>query len=370
MIAVHTGRLCSITTWCCVFFLALAFYSCGSSDDEDSIDVEQKQVIKAIDLSSFPKIDQSQVVYYSESGAATELTTIARNKGVNTIRLKLWVHPSTPHSGFDEVRVFSQALKDEGFKIWLTLHYSDTWADPGQQAAPAAWSNQSISELRTTVYDYTSNVVNTIKPDYIQIGNEVNSGMLHPLGDINRGPNDFLSLLRAGISAVRDHSTNTKIIIHYAGIDGATWFYDQVKTIDYDIIGLSYYPIWHGKSLTGLEQTMIELASTHSKEVVIAETAYPFTLGYADYTNNIVGLEEQLILPQYLPTPMGQMQFLKSLKTISTSFEKGIGFCYWGGELIAWKGDQATDASPWENQALFNFDHQAVLAWAVFSEAD
>ena len=108
------------------------------------------------------------------------------------------------------------------------------------------------------------------------------------------------------------------------------------------------------------------LSDSYNKQIVIAETAYPFTLEWNDWTNNIVGSDDQLILPEYPATDEGQRKFIMDLKTITQELEKGIGFCYWGAELIAWKGDQSTDASPWENQALFNFDNEALPVLSVF----
>jgi arabinogalactan endo-1,4-beta-galactosidase len=131
---------------------------------------------------------------------------------------------------------------------------------------------------------------------------------------------------------------------------------------------LSYYPIWHGKDLNVLKQKLNMLGSTHSKEILIAETAYPFTLGWNDWTNNIVGLEEQLILPDFQPTPEGQKSFLMAIRNTILETGKGIGFCYWGAELVAWKGPEAADGSPWENQALFDFENNALPALKVFGE--
>ncbi len=103
------------------------------------------------------------------------------------------------------------------------------------------------------------------------------------------------------------------------------------------------------------------LSKTYNKKILIAETAYPFTLEWNDWTNNIVGLEEQLILPKYPATIEGQKKFIRQIKILTKEeVENGMGFCYWGAELIAWKGNQSTDASSWENQALFDFDNKAL----------
>ncbi|WP_366837396.1 glycosyl hydrolase 53 family protein [Lutibacter sp.] len=215
-----------------------------------------------------------------------------KENGVNTIRLKLWVNPSNVHSGFAEVKEFSETLKSKGFKIWLTLHYSDTWADPAHQKIPKIWQEISFTQLKDSVFNYTEKVVNEIQPNYIQIGNEINSGLLHPYGNILNNFQNFIELMKMGISAVRTSSNNTKIILHFAGIEGSDWFFNQVNTLDYDIIGLSYYPRWHGKSLNNLKTKMQDLSKIHHREIVIAETAYPFTLDWNDWTNNIVGLED------------------------------------------------------------------------------
>ncbi len=199
-----------------------------------------------------------------------------------------------------------------------------------------------------------------MQPDYIQIGNEINTGILHPYGDLATNHQNFIELVQQGSLAVRERSMDCKIILHYAGIEHADWFFTQVNQIDYDIIGLSYYPIWHGKSLTALKTRMQELSNIHNKKILIAETAYPFTPEWNDWTNNIVGLDEQLILPEYPATPEGQRNFIRQIKTLTKELENGIGFCYWGAELIAWKGNQSTAASPWENQALFDFNNKAL----------
>jgi len=137
--------------------------------------------------------------------------------------------------------------------------------------------------------------------------------------------------------------------------------------LDYDIIGISYYPIWHGKSLTELELQLNNLSQTFEKEIVIAETAYPFTLGWNDWTANIVGSENQIITPDFPASPTGQHDFILQINKLSThNLERGIGFCYWGGELVSWYGNQATNGSAWENQALFDFNNKALPVLDAF----
>jgi len=350
-----------------LLIIFLVFVSC-SKDNLQETDPEHgfPTFISAVDLSSYPEIAAYEPVFYDLEGKPKELPAILKENGVNTIRLRLWVNPESEHCGFEEVKRFSATLKAFGFKIWLTLHYSDTWADCAHQETPLNWQGISFDRLNDSVYQYTEKVVTELQPDYIQIGNEINSGFLHPYGYITDNFQQFIELMKSGISAVRTNSNKTQIILHYAGIENSEWFFDQVSLLDYDIIGLSYYPIWHGKSFNKLKTKIQYLSNQYNKKILIAETAYPFTLEWNDWTNNIVGLEDQLILPEYPATVEGQRKFVKKIKTIMGEIENGIGFCYWGAELIAWKGNQATDGSPWENQALFDFDNKALPALMEF----
>lgn len=339
----------------------IVFISCNKDDLIVPIPENgNSKFISAVDISSYPEISNSSPIFYDLDGNQNEFLDILKESGVNTIRLRLWVNPSNGHSGFNEVKQFSQTLKSKGFKIWLTIHYSDTWADPSTQEIPMQWQGISFTALKDSVFNYTKKVVTELEPNFIQIGNEINSGLLHPYGHISNNFQNFIELMTMGIKAVRDNSNETKIILHFAGIEGSDWFFNQVNTLDYDIIGLSYYPIWHGKSLNNLKTKMQYLIETYNKKIVIAETAYPFTLEWNDWTDNIVGLDEQLILPEYPATPEGQKKFIEQIKILTKEIENGIGFCYWGAELIAWKGNQSTNASPWENQALFDFNNKAL----------
>lgn len=339
-----------------LFFISCTKKGGGEINSSD----ENSTFISAIDISRYPEISNSNPVYYNLEGHEEDFLLIIKDNGVNTVRLRLWVNPVNEHSAFNEVQQFSKTLKSFGFKIWLTLHYSDSWADPGHQETPKNWSGLNFNQLKDSVYTYTEKIMYEIQPDFIQIGNEINTGLLHPNGHLINEPEQFIDLMETAISAVRKNANEAEIVIHFAGIDGADWFFSQVSSLDYDIIGLSFYPMWHGKSLVDLQNNMQSLSDIHNKKIVIAETAYPFTLDWNDWTNNIVGLQEQLILPEYPATIEGQRKFINQIKTITKELEKGVGFCYWGGELIAWKGTQSLEASTWENQALFDFDNNAL----------
>ncbi|GAA4273039.1 glycosyl hydrolase 53 family protein [Aquimarina gracilis] len=351
-----------------IFITFLTLVSCNKDDTNTPVSEEgNNDFISAVDISSYPEISNANPIFYDLDGNQSDFLVILKQNRINTVRLRLWVNPSDEHSGFNEVKQFSQTLKTNGFKTWLTLHYSDSWADPASQEPPMQWQGISYLSLKDSVYHYTKKVIDEINPNYIQIGNEINTGFLHPYGHITNNFQQFSELMQSGIAAVRESSGNTKVIIHFAGIENADWFFDQAGMLDYDIMGLSYYPIWHSKSLHDLETTMEDLSEKHNKKILIAETAYPFTLQWNDATNNIVGLDEHLILPQFPATTNGQREFIKQLKIVTQRVKNGIGFCYWGAELIAWKGNQSEDASPWENQALFDFDNKALPVLREFN---
>jgi len=345
----------------------LSLISCQKKDKKNGPNLTQEtEYISAVDISSYPEITAVNPIFFDSNKKQLDFLKILKDNGVNTLRLRLWVQPNGRHCGFEEVRQFSKTLKNYGFKVWLTLHYSDTWADPGHQVVPKQWQGRSFAAVGDSVYAYTEKAIREIDPNFIQIGNEINSGFLHPYGTISGNNQDFIALLQRASTAIRKNSNHCKIILHYAGIDGAAWFYNAVASVDYDIIGLSYYPIWHGKSLQALKATFQDLRTAHNKAVVVAETAYPFTLDWNDWTNNIVGLDAQLILPDYPATGLGQKAFVQQVKKTVLEIDGGLGFCYWGGELIAWKGDQSTQGSVWENQALFDFENVALPVLSVF----
>ena len=330
----------------------------SDSENSDHSGAISSDLISGVDISEYPKISSYNPTFYDENNNEISFINSLIQNGVNTIRLRLWVNPVDESSSMDEVKLFSNELKSLGFKIWITPHFSDTWAHPGQQQTPSDWESLSFDELKKQLYNYTSLIMNEINPDYIQIGNEINTGILFPEGRISDNQDQFIELINESISAVRNSSTNAKIILHCAGFESSNWFFNIVNEVDYDIIGISFYPMWHGKSLDELQNQLSNLAVNFNKEILIAETSYPFTLGWNDWTNNIVGLEEHLILPEYPASPGGQKDFIRDVKNLILEVNNGIGFCYWGAGSIAWDGETSTNGSTWENQAVFDFNNK------------
>ncbi|GMT46414.1 MAG: hypothetical protein IEMM0006_2246 [bacterium] len=344
-----------------LLFLFLGLMAC-----KKPVNPPKDTFIRGADLSKLPELEEEEAVYYNRKGMAENALDIFKSAGLNTVRLRLWVHPSGVHSSLQEVAAFSKRIHKDGLKVWLDLHYSDTWADPGHQTKPPAWKNLNLQQLEDSVYAYTLHVVKVIQPEYVQIGNEINQGFLWNDGRLSH-PVQFTTLLKKGIAAAREANPSIRIILHYAGYKGADWFFGLIEQyhVDYDIIGLSYYPWWHGKSLDTLQLTLNQLSEKYQKKVVIAETAYPFTLSWNDWTNNFIGNIDQLI-PGYPATEAGQEAFLWQLRTILQSIKNGGGFCYWEPEWVSIKGPQSTVGSPWENLALFDFQNKTLPAMSVF----
>lgn len=355
-----------------LFALLAIQFGCSSSDSPDTPPVVDPPVvaddfIRAADISFLPEIESAGTVL-TNNGKAEDMLTTLKNAGCNTIRIRLWKNPAGGHSGLTEVKALAARIKQAGLKVWLTVHYSDTWADPGVQTTPEEWKNLSFADLKTAVATYTTTIITEINPDIIQIGNEINSGLLWPQGHLINQEAQCIDLLKTASTTIRSKAPKTKIMIHYAGVKAADtdWFFGKVKTVDYDYIGLSYYPVWHGKDLAVVKSTIDALGSKFGKKVIIAETAYPFTLGYNDWTNNIVGQADQLI-SGYPATPEGQKSYLLAIKSLLKSSQSGIGFSYWGGEWIAFKGKEATNGSTFENQAFYDFDNKALPVLQAFN---
>jgi len=346
-----------------VFILMLSAIACKKSSTEVNQNPAELE-IKGTDLSFLPLVRQSGLPLYNSNNQAEDMLTTLKNEGVNAVRLRLWKNPADPVSSFATVKNISQECHSKGIKVLLSVHYSDTWADPGNQTKPAQWQTSTLAQLKDSIRVYTQRVVDEIQPEYIQIGNEINNGILWPEGSFNNLVN-FKGLLQAAIQGARNATPETKIILHYAGFIDASAFFSNFTDLDYDIIGLSYYPIWHGKDLNALASALENLNSTYNKNIFIAETAYPFTLGFNDFTNNIIGLQSQL-LPAYAPTPDGQKQFLSKLKDICTNAPGCLGFCYWGTEWVSFAGSTSTNGSPWENQAFWDFSNKALPVLDVY----
>lgn len=335
---------------------------------------------RGADLSFLPEIEQAGTVFYDSTGAKPALD-IFKEYGCNVVRVRLWYQPTGVHSALPEVLSFCRQIHDAGMQVLLDFHYSDTWADPSHQSTPAAWAGLSPGVLKDSVKAYTQRVTAMLiaqntPPAIIQVGNEINAGMLWDAGKVtgftDANWTQFAALLKSGIEGIKaaDAANSILIMLHYAEVDGAADFFTKMSSlgVTYNIAGLSYYPWWAEKDLNYVQQQFNAVAAL-DKKVFIAETAYPWTLGWKDYTNNVVGENGQLITA-YPATPQGQYNFLMQLKTMLAAIpnSRGIGFCYWAPDWVAFKGNTATDGSNWENLTLFDFNNKALQGLEAYGE--
>lgn len=332
------------------------------------------------DVSALPEVEEHGGVF-TVQGVPGDALSIFRDHGVNAVRLRLWHTPAGGYCGLDSTLRLARRAKDLGFRLLLDIHYSDGWADPGQQTKPLAWQGLTFQQLRDSVYCYTRDVTLALKnhgvlPEIVQIGNEIICGMLWNEGRICGTFNtpqqwgQLAELLRAGIRGVKDSldlTDTVRIMIHIdrGGDNGASrWFFDNLlaQSVDFDIIGLSFYPWWHG-TLSALEFNLQDLALRYGKEILLVEAAYPWTLGWNDTTHNIVGTPSQLH-PGYPATVDGQREYLQSVLQIvrDTPQDRGAGVFIWAPEWIS----APYGGSPWENLALFDFSGELLSSVSAF----
>jgi len=362
-----------------IFIFTLTFQLLAQEDPKGSM-VKRSEFIKGVDLSALLEIEENGGIF-KENGIPKGALQIFKDHGINFIRFRLWHTPANGYDNLDKTLLMANRIKTLGLKFLLDLHYSDTWADPGQQTKPAAWENLSFQALRDSVYQYTHNVITAFKnqntlPDMVQIGNEITCGMLWNEGRVCDQFNtpqqwaQLAELINEGINGVReslDPGDTVKIMIHIdrgGDSNGSQWFFNNLlaQNVDFDIIGLSYYPWWQG-TLSELEFNAHDLAQRYSKEIILVETAYPWTLDWYDNTHNIVGDPTQL-LPGFPATVEGQTGFLSELMDLVWNIpdNKGSGLFYWAPEWIS----VPTLGSPWENVTLFDFSGELLNSISVF----
>lgn len=329
--------------------------------------------VKGVDISVLNQVEQNGGEFY-ENGIARDPIEIFKDHGVNTVRLKLWHTPTLEFNGLQRVLQMAQRIDSIGLELMLNIHYSDTWADPGHQTKPSPWESLDFETLTDSIYYYTNHVITQLKsqgslPKFVQIGNETDCGFLWPDGYIcNESNTDAqwhnLGILYnhaiSGLHDALDESDTVLTIGHLSS--GGIWFFSNLfdENVSIDIIGQSYYPWWHG-SLDELSNNLTQLGNEFQKPIIIVETAYPFTLSWNDNTNNIVGMESQL-LDGFPASEIGQLNFLQTVKDRATNNEFGAGICYWSPEWISTE----TFESPWENLALFDFNGEVLQGITVF----
>lgn len=344
-----------------LLILVILFTSCTKTESNPIKYVS----VRGCDMSLIGDIRHVGVKVYDSQRNEGDMIDIIKKSGCNLVRLRVWHNDADNLFEVENLKSICDELRSKGLSIMLSIHYSDTWADPSHQTKPNLWNTQNINVLSDSVYNYTAKTIQLLKPDYVQIGNEINNGFLWPQGHFSN-LDGMKMLIKRAVSAVRENSSKTKVILHYAGYEGAEIFYEKLTDIDYDIIGISYYPMWHGKDLDRLKNILTDLNKNFNKSTIIAETSYPFTLSWNDMTNNIIGSNSQILM-QFAASPEGQRGYLNFIKSITSDSPGCLGFCYWGGEWISYQGGSKYAGSPYENQSLWDFDNVLLPAASVLS---
>lgn len=347
--------------------------------------------IKGMDISVQHEIEQLGATYFN-CGKESDVVQILGDYKVNHVRLRLWNNPydagNKPYGGGtnDLATTISIARRaaQKGMGLLLDLHYSDFWADPTTQSKPKDWQDLSGEALEEAVYQFTFDTLkeldgNGVLPEMVQIGNEITNGLLWPDGKFENSKT-MIKLLAAGIQAAKEYNPAIRTMIHLDwGGDNALYrrWFDEISGagLDFDIIGLSYYPFWHG-TLDQLVHNMNDISSRYNKDVLIAETAFPFTTEQIKSEVMIFTDEHANSVP-YSIDPQGQREFMLDLMNAIQSVEnhRGIGFYYWEPTWIdiqqaQWAAEEgkkylnkdSTSGNVWANLTLFDFNGNALPA--------
>ena len=241
------------------------------------------------DVSWLPQMEASGFVFRNRVGQSADCLVILKSLGFDTLRLRTFVNPSEDprdgHCSAQEMTALAVRGRDLGFSIAVDFHYSDTWADPGHQSIPAAWAGLDLPGLEQAVGAYTFQVLAGLKkagviPVFVQVGNEINSGMLLPQGDVS-APDRLARLFNAGADAVRLSFPGVPVAVHLASgtdLPALLWFLERLTASGgrFDMIGVSYYPYWDkqpwGESIAKLGAALNALAQRYGKPVMVLET--------------------------------------------------------------------------------------------------
>jgi|LSQX01.2.fsa_nt_gb arabinogalactan endo-1,4-beta-galactosidase len=303
------------------------------------------------DVSWLPQMEAKGYKFYDDNGVAKDCLQILKEHGIDSIRLRVWVNPSNdPYSGHcskNETIEMAKRCADMGFRIMIDFHYSDSWADPGKQYKPAAWNNHDITRLQKDVYDHTYDVLSTLKsngvtPEWVQVGNETNDGMLWEEGRASKNMKNFTLLVNSGYDAVKAVFSNAKVIVHVSnGFNNSLfrWIFDGLKNNGgkYDVIGMSLYPEsdnWSSMNTQCLSN-MNDMVLRYGKEVMVCEVGMSSSSASAckSFITDIIS------------------------KTKSVSSGKGLGVFYWEPQCYNWagygKGAWNTNGRPTEAMDAF-----------------
>jgi len=362
--------------------------------------------IKGVDLSTLKEVETCGGRFFDE-GNEQDVIDILKKYDINSVRLRLWNHPFTKEgipygAGCNDLSTTVELAKrclSRNMGFLLDFHYSDFWADPGKQNIPKEWQGFDEGQLEKAVYKYTLDVMKTLKqvntyPTLVQIGNEVTNGLLWPYGKV---PNydSIANFISAGIRAVRSMDKDIPIMIHLDnGGNNALyreWFDNFMQRgEDFQIIGLSFYPFWHG-TLDDLSNNMNDIAMRYGKELITAEVSMGYTMeDYANYEKlrpserkGMATNQELLKNLDYPMTQEGQANFMEDIMNRLRDVPDGLGrgFYYWEPawipvpgsgwatkEALEYTGEAGPLGNEWANQALFDYNGNALPSLRVIRD--
>ena len=269
---------------------------------------------------------------FKDNGTAKPPLEMLKDHGYNWIRLRVFVNPTDLPNNLKYTIASARKAKDLGFKFLLDFHYSDTWADPEKQYPPKAWQAMDHEQLVKAVFEYTRDTINSFReagalPDMVQVGNEINNGILWPDGKLPRNWDHFADLLKAGINGVdagHGNEPRPRIMIHInRGGDkrGTKHFFDKLASyaVPFDVIGQTYYPFWQG-TLNDLRHNLYFMATEYHKDIVLAEVAYCWRPSFYKTWRG-----------PFPESPEGQKLFLMAVNEIvqQTPDNRGKGILWW-----------------------------------------
>jgi len=333
-----------------LLIIACAFYSCNNKENPPPPPPEPNTLnfAKGADVSWLTQMESEGRKFYNASGTEQECMLILKNLGMNTIRLRVWVNPQNGWNNKTDVLAKALRAKSLGLRIMINFHYSDTWADPGHQEKPAAWTTQDLATLRISLANHTIEILNELKlnginPEWVQVGNETNDGLLWPEGKASVSMANFTQLINAGYDAVKSVFPDAKVIVHVSnGFDNSLfrWVFDGLNNNNgkWDVIGLSLYPNSTNWSTMNAQcySNMLDLVQRYGKEVMVVEVGMSW-----DQSTACRAFLEDLVT-----------------KTKSLPSNKGLGVIYWEPEAYNnWQGYTlgAFDNSGKPTQALNAF---------------
>lgn len=330
------------------------------------------EVAWGADLSSWSLVERAQGTCCEFGPETLDAVEAWRRGGGRWVRVRMWNDPVDAHGSRDAAVAIAVRATELDLRVLLDLHFSDTWADPARQDPPAAWHDLALVDLADSVRVFTTSVLRQLRGagatiDAVQIGNEIDGGMLWPSGRVayggTNGPDTsgLELLLRAAIEAVRATS-DAEVVLHTTAMASALLLRLRERGIDFDVAGLSYYPWWHG-DLDTLERTLTAWTSATDTPVWLVECAYPHTLAWNDAVHNPVGRPAHL-LAEFPATPEGQLAYFRALRDrYRRAVENGVLFVF----EPAWMSSPGA-GSPFENLAWFDFSGRALAVWTVLRE--